>query len=352
MRTQLVVCLLLVLATGCTKPFMVVTQNRVAMDGPVDTNTKLTTDPYPADSGPVGPMVLPGEGDAKKARVAVLDVDGLLLNNDFVGPYSTGENPVALFREKLDAVAADSHVTAVVVRIHSPGGSVNAAALMHRDLQVFRARTHKPVIACLMGLATGGAYFLASAADQVCADPTTVTGGIGVILNLYNLRELMSQFNVFPQSIKAGAKTDLGTPARKLTDEERQLLEAMAEEFHHYLQKEILQCRARIDQSGGTTFDGRVFTASQALARGLIDRIGFVDDAVEMARQLGKCPEAAVTFYHRHNDPARSLYAQTPNVPLQGAGILPSLPGLDRSRLPTFLSLWQPEVTLERLGGK
>src|SRR5262249_57779192 len=134
----------------------------------------------------------------------VVDVDGLLLNFDFTGPYSLGETPVALFHERLEAVAADPAVGAVVVRLNSPGGSVTASDIMRRELQRFRERTHKPVVVCLMDLGAGGGYYLATAADLIVAHPTTVTGGIGVILNLYNLRELMNQYNVVPQSIKAG----------------------------------------------------------------------------------------------------------------------------------------------------
>jgi protease IV len=350
MRYYVVGCLLVLLA-GCGKPFLVQTQNRVAFDTPMETSTRLLTDSAGLiDHGPVRPMLL--EGDTKGMRLAVIDLDGLLLNSDLTGPYSVGENPVALFREKLDAAAADAQVVAVVLRINSPGGSVNAADLMRRDVQTFRARTKKPVVACLMGLATGGAYFVASAADAIVADPTTVTGAVGVILNLYNLRELMGQFNIIPQAIKAGPKIDLGTSARNLTPEEKQLLETMAEEFHQYMKQKILEARPSIDQAGGSTFDGRVFTATQALARKLIDRVGYSDEAIDMARQLLHCPQAAVAMYHRADDPARSFYAQTPNAPLQGAGILPNIPGLERNRLPTFLSIWQAEMTTERLGGK
>jgi protease IV len=342
---------LLVLTAGCGKPLLVQTVNRLGFDGPLDTSIRLTRDSSGLiDHGPLRPMVL--EGDAGCKRLAVIDIDGILLNTDLIGPYSTGENPVALFREKLDAAAADAQVVAVVLRINSPGGSVNASDLMHRDLQLFRARTHKPVVAYLMGLGAGGAYFLASAADAIVADPTSIAGGVGVILNLYNLRELMGQLNVLPQAVKAGPKIDLGTSARNLSPEDKQLLEAMAEEFHQYLQKQILLARPGIDLAGGTTFDGRVFTATQALARKLIDRVGFPDEALDLARQLGKCPEAGVALYHRADDPARSFYAQTPNAPLQGAGLLPNVPGIDRSRLPTFLSMWQVEVTMERMGGR
>jgi protease-4 len=86
-----------------------------------------------------------------------------------------------------------------------------------------------------------------------------------------------------------------------------------------------------------------------------VDRLGDLDDAISIAGQLG-CAGAAerpgVVLYRRNNDPANSVYAITANVPLQGAGLLPSLPGLDRAKMPTFLSVWQPELSMERLGGK
>src|SRR5207248_1641760 len=144
-------------------------------------------------------------------RVAIIDVDGLILNTPFAGPMSLGENPVALFREKLDAAGCDPCVRAVVLRLHSHGGGVAACIAMRHDLERFKACTAKPVVACLMDTATGGAYYLASAADQIVAGEATITGGIGVILNLFNLRDLMGQFNVIPQSVKAGQLTDIGS---------------------------------------------------------------------------------------------------------------------------------------------
>lgn len=347
--------LFLVLLAGCGKPFQVQTFDRVVMEGPVDTNTRVTTDPAPVpDSGPVKPMIVEGPGcpESHQARVALIDVDGLLLNADLTGPFSMGENPVNLFRERLEAASQDKEVMALVLRINSPGGAVSACNLMRRELLGFRARTHKPVVACVLGQATGGAYFLASAADIIVADPTSLAGGIGVIINLYNLKELMGQLNIIPQPVKAGQKIDLGTVTRNLTEEEKKILQTIADEFHQYMEREITKSRPGINPDNGVTFDGRVFTASQSVERGLIDRVGFPDEALELARQLGQCPRAEVVMYHRSNDPARSIYAQTPITPIQGASVLPSVPGVDRSRMPTFLSLWQPDMTLERLGGK
>jgi protease-4 len=341
---------LLLSGVGCSR-FLIRTDNDVRIQGPVE--TKVTADiPPVADAGPVrGVPVRAGTGaDA----VAIVDVDGLILNTPFTGPMSVGENPVALFREKLDAVEADPHVKAVVLRVNSPGGGVAATGAMRRDLERFKARSGKPVVACVLDQACGGAFVLATAADVVVADPAAVVGGVGVILNLFNLRDLMAQFNVVPQSVKAGEKTDLGSSARALTPEDKKILQDMADELHAELIATVRKARPRVDPATGTTFDGRVFTAKQALARGLVDAVGDLDEAIRLAEDRAGCASgtAGVVMLRRKNDPARSVYAVTPNVPLQGAGLLPNVPGLDRSKLPTFLSLWQPELTMEKLGGK
>jgi protease-4 len=323
------------------------------MDTPVEMNGHFIQETPPVSrNGPVVEMPVAGCRAGQGPRIALIDVDGLLLNSDLAGPYSVGENPVALFREKLDAVAADPAVAAVVVRINTPGGGVTATDIMWHDLQTFRARTHRPVVACLMDLGAGGGYYLATASDLIVAHPTTVTGGIGVILNLYNLKDAMAYFNVLSQFIKAGPNIDMGTMTSALTPEARKLLQGMADEFHLRFRRLVEQSRPGINAKDESNFDGRVFTAAQALERRLIDRIGYLDDALDAARQLARVGEAAVVLFHRGNDSAHSPYATTPNVPLQSTFLPVSVPGLDRARLPTFLYLWQPEPTMERLGGR
>ncbi|HEX4614037.1 MAG TPA: S49 family peptidase, partial [Urbifossiella sp.] len=148
------------------------------MEGPLETRVSGEMPPVNPTAGPVRPVVVSAGTSA--TRVAIVDVDGLLLNSPFVGPLSLGENPVALFRERLDAAEADPCVKAVVLRINSHGGGVAACQTMRHDLERFKARCGKPVVACLLDTACGGAYYLASAADQVVAGEATVTGGIGV----------------------------------------------------------------------------------------------------------------------------------------------------------------------------
>jgi protease IV len=346
MRT-LILALTCASFVGC-RGFTVSTRNVVQMEGPVETRVEL---PPRLDAGPVQPFTVPSGHTAGGGSVVILDVDGVLLNTDYTGMMTAGENPVSLFREKLDTIATDACVKAVVLRINSPGGGVAAVELMRRDLVRFRQKTGIPMVACLMDVGAGGAYYLATAADRIVATPGTVTGGVGIILNLYNLRDLMGQFNIVPQEVKAGPFVDLGTPSRALSVEGKKILQDMADEYHQHIRTEIQQARSGINLADGTTLDGRVFTAGQAQTRGLVDVIGDLDQAIELARQAAGAPGAAAILYHRKNDPARTVYASTPNTPIQ-ATFLPSIPGLDRSRLPTFLCMWQPEMAMEKLSGK
>jgi len=331
------------LLTGCAgRVFHVSADTRVIPELPSASNGEALV-----------PMTVPEtEIHRDGPLIAVVDVDGLLLNTDFMGLASLGENPVSVFRERLDAIAANPCVRGVVLRINSPGGGVTASDIMWHDLMEFKCRTHLPIVACLMDVGAGGAYYLATGADCIVAHPTSVTGGIGVILNVYNLQDAMQQFNVTAVAVRSGDKIDMGSPVKTLDTAQRQLLQKMADEFHARFLHAVSLGRPHVDMNDKTTFDGRVFTASEARDRGLIDSIGFLDDAVAMARQMGHACGAQVVLYHRPNDRAHSPYAVTPNVPA-AAGLVPiSLPGFDRSRLPGFLYLWQLEPTMEKLSGK
>jgi protease IV len=342
---------LALLSPGCCFPLKTVSR-LYHTSAPLEGQFTLEshTSPVSRDAGPVLETPLSG-APCEGPRVALIDVDGLLLDQSLAGPLSAGDNPVAVFREKLDAAAAQPAVCAIVLRINSPGGGVTATDLMWQELRLFKARTSRPVVACLLDLGTGGAYYLATAADVILATPTTITGGIGVIWNSYNLKDLMAQQNVIPQPIKAGKNIDMGTTAGALTPEARGLLQAMADEFHRRFQTVVREARPGL-QKPEETFDGRVFTASQALERGLIDHLGYLEDALARARDLARQPQAPAVLFHRKGDPAHSVYAVTPTVPLPSEFFPVSIPGIDRSRLPTFLYMWQPEPTLEKLGGR
>jgi protease-4 len=319
------------------------------VQGPIEVKIPTVTDPGPMAAVPVRPGSAGGGG----ARVALVEVDGLLLNQAPTGPYSAGENPVAAFRERLDAIAADPSIRAVVARINSPGGSVTACDIMAEDLRRFRERSGLPVICCLMDLGTSGAYYLAVGADRIVAHPTTVTGGIGALINRYNLQDAMAQFNILAEPITSGDLVDMGNVAEPLPDEAARLLQDMADRFAERFGRRVLEHRPTLDDDARDLLaDGRVVPADEALSLGLVDRLGYLDDAIAEAEARAGIPEfgAEVVLLKRPGDPARSVYSVTPNRPIQGELFPISYPGLDRAKLPTFLYIWAPDPTLLSIG--
>lgn len=274
-------------------------------------------------------------------KIALIDVDGLLVNQNQSGIGSMGENPLDLFREKLDQVERDGNISAVIIRINSYGGGVTASDIMRRELEAFRIRTGMPVVAVLMDIATGGGYLLATAADQIVAHPTTIVGGFGVILNLYNLEDAMAQFNVSGQTIRAGKFVDIGSPERFLEEDEEELLTNIAEQYNERFKDVVLKARQRVNQDADL-FDGRIFTGKQAIEYGIVDQVGYIDDAIAAARSYTGDSNACVVMLHRGQDLARTPYAMTPNEPTSLMA-LPQIPGLMRARLPTFMYIWQPD---------
>ncbi len=331
----------------------------IRTDSAVTGNFRAAVDvrlPSAPDPGPMVPSIVgASSAGASSMRVAVVDVDGLLLNQNQTGLYSAGENPVAAFREKLEAAARDGRVRALVVRINSPGGGVTASDILAEELRRFRAGTGKPTVACLMDLATGGAYYLAVGCDVVVAHPTAIVGGVGAIVNHYNLQDAMAQWNVVADPIKAGELVDMGSVTAPLGDEARTLLQSTAEGFRDRFGARVRERRPAMTEADRRAIaDGRVLAATRAIALHMVDRLGYIDDAIAEARGLAGITGAGaeVVLYQRAGSPARSLYAITPNVPLHGEIVPFSYPGLDRAKLPTFLYLWQPDPTLAKSGGR
>jgi protease-4 len=307
--------------------------------------------PTVGNSGPVHAMAVRTEHCAE-ATIALIDVDGLLLNQDMSGPLTMGENPVSLFTERLEAAANDPTVCGVVIRINSYGGSVTATDMMRHELLRFRERKNVPVVISLLDVGAAGAYYIATAGDVVLAHPTTITGGVGVILNVYNLTNALEQQNVVPLPVKSGSHIDMGTPIKDLEEEKRALLQAMADEFHERFKSAVTAARPAIDAMDATNFDGRVFTALEAKRRGFVDEVCYLDQAIETAKQEAGLSTAVVKMFHRCHDRPFTMYAVTPNSPIQASLFPLSMPGYDRTKAPAFLYLWQPEPSMEKLGGR
>lgn len=282
--------------------------------------------------------------------IAILDVDDFLVDRNIGGLGSMGENPVALFREKIDVIRKDQDVKAVVLRINSPGGGVTASDMMCHELMALKQERNLPIIASVMVVGTGGAYYLANHCDAVIAHPTSIVGGVGVILNAYNLEDTMGQFNVLAAAIKSGEKIDAGTPERTISDDEREMLQRIADSFHQRFIDQVKSKRPQLANVEPQWTDGSVMTGSEAHAIGMVDGVGYLDEAIEIARQqAGLKPDDRVVMYRRANDHAYTPLDISPNQPAMSSLVPLSIPGLDRSSMPTFLYMWQADPAMATL---
>ena len=311
--------------------------------GEVETAIRMTASQR---TSPLSPIVVSGE--VKRIdKIAVVDVDDLLVDHNIGGIGSMGENPVALFREKLERIRRDRHVKAVVLRINSPGGGVTASDIMCNELRRLKQERDVPIVACVMVVGTGGAYYLANHCDAIVAHPTSILGGVGVILNVYNLEDTMGQFNILGTPIKSGDKIDAGSPERPIEAEEMQMLQRIADSFHQRFLDQVTTKRPAAANHLPQWSDGSVMTGEEAQQIGLVDATGYLDDAIGLAMaEAGLNDGAPVVMYRRDNDPAYTAMDISPNRPAIPSLMPLHLPGLDRSHMPTFLYMWQADPAL------
>jgi protease-4 len=277
-------------------------------------------------------------------KIAIIDVDGMILNVRSSGLFGSGDNPMSVFRERLDAAADDRHVKAVVLRINSPGGAVTASDIMYQEVIHFRRDTGKPVIACMMDVAASGAYYIAMGCDRVYAHPTTVTGSIGVIMSLYNASGLFAKIGVTSDPIKSGPNKDLGNPGRPMTEEERAILQGMVNSFYDQFVQVVARGRGLPEDQVRTLADGRVYTGSDAKKAGLVDEVGYLEDALRDAMEMAAIKDAAVIAYDRGDGYRGSIYAGMPKIP-SAINVKLDLPGFNNPAGAAFMYLWEPGIS-------
>jgi len=299
--------------------------------------------PIPADMTLQEELVCPGRG-LFPPKIALIDVEGVLMNRTRSSLFGQGEQPVSFLLERLRRAEKDPRVKAVVLRINSPGGSVTASDLMYSEIRAFKQRTSKPVIAVMMDVAASGAYYVACACDVIIAHPTTVTGSIGVVMQTVNLERTLKMLGVETQAIKSGPKKDAGSPLRKMTDEERKIFQGLIDEFFQRFLEVVKAGRPNLSQERLRELsDGRVYSAAQALEAGLIDRIGTLEEAIELAKQKAHAPRACVVLYKRPLAWKPTIYAQASGQEPRTINVIHvDLPSWLRQTGPQFLYLWVP----------
>lgn len=290
---------------------------------------------------PLEEETVEGKGTSK---IVLLDLSGMLAED--VASFSIGAPPpkvplLARVREELRKAEDDERVKALIVRINSPGGTITASDLIYREIVAFKARKKVPVVAVMMDVAASGGYYAALAADTIIAMPTTVTGSIGVIMLTLNAQGLMEKIGVAPLAIKSADKKDAGSPFRQLTPEERAIFQSVIDQMYGRFVGLIVENRKILEERVRAFADGRIYTADQAKALGLVDSIGYMDDVVASARKAAGLEDARIIMYHRPREYRSNFYSASPATPGLEAS-LGSLAGLVSGMGPRFMYLWWP----------
>jgi protease-4 len=178
----------------------------------------------------------------------------------------------------------DDGVKAIILRIDSPGGGVGPSQEIHRE--VLKVKEKKKIVTSMGSVAASGGYYIACASDLIVANPGTITGSIGVLMEFTNIEELFKKIGIKGVVLKSGELKDIGSPFREMTPEERRIIQEVIDNVHQQFIKAVAEGR-KLDRSKVTQIaDGRILTGEQAKQLGLVDRIGNLDDAIDAAAKL------------------------------------------------------------------
>jgi protease-4 len=277
-------------------------------------------------------------------KIALIDVEGIMVNDTRFQLLGEGEHPVSLLLEQLDKARRDRNVKAVILRINSPGGTVVASELMHDEITHFRKNTGKPVIALMMDVAASGGYYIACACDEIVAQPSSVTGSIGVIMQMFEASGTMDMIGVTADAIISGSHKDTGSPLRKMRPEERELFQQIVNDMYERFVHVVDEGRPGLDEARVRALaDGRVYIAAQALENGLIDRIAGVRETVRDVKKRVGARKIRLVAYRRPLDYRANYYARAPYSSPQETNIINvDLPDWLASPSPRFMYLWVP----------
>lgn len=279
---------------------------------------------------------------ASKDKILLMDISGVIRNMPEPGILNKEGDILSRVKIRLQKAGQDPLVKGIILRLDTPGGGVTTSDILYHEILSFRKKTGIPVTALMMEVAASGGYYVASACDVIMAHPTTLTGSIGVISILPNIKGLMNMVGVEVNVIKTGDMKDAGSLFRKMSEEDQSYFQSLIQDFYHQFLDVVYQ--ARQDHLSRSQLehlaDGRVFTARQALEKGLVDEIGYFEQAYQRIQDLAGIRDARVIAYTYYPDRKTNIYAQTSlrRDPADLTGLRSLMPPLQAG----FYYLWLP----------
>ncbi|MCZ7643816.1 MAG: signal peptide peptidase SppA [Planctomycetota bacterium] len=288
-------------------------------------------------------------------KIALIEVHGVILDIPQGGLFGGGPSLVRSVQRQLRQAAADPAVRAVLLSVDSPGGGVTDSDLLYNEVKKVRA-AGKLVVVHAGDLCASGGYYLSAPADSIVAAPTCVTGSIGVIMNHLKLKGLYEKIGVEETPIKSGPHKDILSSARDMTPEEQAILQGVIDQMYDRFVTIVAEGRAgRGPLPAGPEVskdavkklaDGRIYTGEQAVANGLADKVGYLEDALAEAKRLAGLSEAKLICYRRPPSLMEALSGQArggagPAVNIN-QGVQIDAGALLQQYIPRFEYRWAP----------
>ncbi len=296
----------------------------------------LTTQVEDESSRKLTETVIEGSGTDK---ILLIPLKGVITGQSAKKFFQETPSIVDSVKQQLEQARNDTDIKAVILEINSPGGGITASDIIYKKVLEFKEKTNKKVIVCMQDVAASGAYYISAAADKIISHPTTITGSIGVIMPLINIANLVEKYGIEDNSIKSGDMKSIGSPLKKMSDAERKVLYDIVDEMYTRFVNIIAVGRNMKIEDVKKLADGRIYTGKQALDNGLVDQLGYIDDAIILAKSITGLSEAKIIKYKRMFNLAEIFEGSMENL-FGNRTIKFSLHASADNDFPGFMYLW------------
>ncbi|WP_414840247.1 signal peptide peptidase SppA [Carnobacterium sp. TMP28] len=246
------------------------------------------------------------EGNQEE-RIVLLEVNGAIVANQTASFLDTSGYNHTFFMEQLEAIKADDSIKGIVLSINSPGGGTYESAQIKDKIDDIQKTTPIPLYVSMGNVAASGGYYIAASADKIFASNETLTGSIGVIMSSLNVSELYEKIGIEDTTVKSGPFKDIGSTSKQMTKEEEQILQSLVDDSYNRFVTVVAEGRNKKIDEVKILADGRIYDGAQAKKIGLVDQIGYQEDALDALKKENNIEDAEVFQYSSDSLSFKSL---------------------------------------------